>query len=151
MAAKRILVVDDDPLFRDFLKETLLRKQHEVDLVEDGAKAILAMEEADYDLVLSDMRMPGVGGMEVLDKAGRLQPTAPVILITAHGTVANAVEAMLKGAYDYIEKGCSLDEIEVRVDRALESQHLRQENRQLKSELQERYSFGNMIGKSRQM
>jgi DNA-binding NtrC family response regulator len=151
MAAKRILVVDDDPLFRDFLKETLVRKQHEVDLVDGGAKAIRAMEEADYDLVLSDIRMPGVGGMEVLESATKLQPSAPVILITAHATVANAVEAMLKGAYDYIEKGCSLDEIEVRVARALESQHLRQENRQLKSELQERYSFGNMVGKSRQM
>jgi DNA-binding NtrC family response regulator len=151
MAAKRILVVDDDPLFRDFLKETLVRKQHEVDLVDGGAKAIRAMEEADYDLVLSDIRMPEVDGMQVLEKATRLQPSAPVILITAHATVANAVEAMLKGAYDYIEKGCSLDEIEVRVDRAVESQHLRQENRQLKSELQERYSFGNMVGKSRQM
>ena len=149
MAAKRILVVDDDALFREFLKEALDRKEYEVELAEDGARAVQRMEEADFDLILSDLRMPGMDGMGVLGKAVEAQPEARVVMITAHATVANAVEAMREGAFDYIEKGCTLDEIEMRVDRALENQQLRQENRRLRSELQERYSFGNMVGKSR--
>ncbi|MDA0746590.1 MAG: sigma-54 dependent transcriptional regulator [bacterium] len=149
MSAKRILVVDDDPLFRDFLKEALDRGKHEVDAVDGGPKAVQRMEEAEYDLVLSDIRMPGMDGMQVLEHATRLQPDARVMMITAHATVANAVDAMAKGAFDYLEKGCSLEEIEIRVARALESQQLKQENQRLKSELQDRYSFGNMVGKSR--
>ena len=144
MATKRILVVDDDALFRDFLKESLIRKSYDVDVAENGAKAVQDMGSTDYDLVLSDIRMPGMDGIEVLEKAIQLQPNARVVMITANATVANAVEAMHKGAYDYIEKGGSLDEIEVRIERALENQRLR-------SELQDRYSFGNMIGKSRAM
>ena len=151
MAAKRILVVDDDPLFRDFLKEALDRKDYGVDVAVGGPQAVQQMQEADYDLILSDIRMPEMDGMQVMEKALQLQPEARVVLITAHATVTNAVEAMHKGAYDYIEKGCSLDEIEVRVARALENQELRQENQRLLSELQERYSFGNMVGKSRKM
>ena len=151
MAAKRILVVDDDPLFRDFLKEALDRKDYDAVSVEGGAQAVQEMQEAEYDLILSDIRMPGMDGMQVLQKALELQPTARVVLITAHATVANAVEAMGKGAFDYVEKGCSLEEIEVRVARALENQELKQENLRLRSELQERYSFGNMVGRSPKM
>ncbi len=151
MAAKRILVVDDDPLFRDFLKEALDRKDYDVLSVGGGAQAVQEMQEADYDLILSDIRMPGMDGMQVLERALELQPEARVVLITAHATVANAVDAMGKGALDYIEKGCSLEEIEVRVDRALEHQELKQENTRLRSELQERYSFGNMVGRSPKM
>lgn len=151
MANKRILVVDDDTLFRDFLKETLDRKGFDVEAAPGGSEAIKAMEDAEYDLVLSDIRMPGVDGIQVLDKATQLQPEARVMMITAHATVTNAVEAMQKGAYDYIEKPCTPEEIEVRIDRALENQQLKQENRQLRSELQDRYSFENMIGKSSKM
>ena len=151
MAAKKILVVDDDPLFRDFLKEALDRNEYEVDIAENGQQAIQNLEGADYDLILSDIRMPGMDGIQVLEKAILLQPDSRVVMITAHATVANAVEAMNKGAYDYLEKGCSLEEIEVRVARALENQELKQENQRLRSELQERYSFGNMVGKSRLM
>ena len=151
MSAKQILVVDDDPLFRDFLREALARRSHTVDVVESGEEALRQMKEADYDLVLTDIRMPGMNGIQVLEKAGNLQPDAKVVMVTAHATVANAVEAMHKGAFDYIEKGCSLEEIEIRVDRALENQQLKQENVRLRSELQERYSFGNMVGKSQKM
>ncbi len=148
---KQILVVDDDPLFRDFLREALARRSHSVDVVESGEEALRQMKEVDYDLVLTDIRMPGMNGIQVLEKAGNLQPDAKVVMVTAHATVANAVEAMHKGAFDYIEKGCSLEEIEIRVDRALENQQLKQENVRLRSELQERYSFGNMVGKSQKM
>jgi DNA-binding NtrC family response regulator len=151
MAAKRILVVDDDALFRDFLKETLDRKEYDVETAEEGLTAVKKMKEADYDLVLSDIRMPEMDGIQVLEHANRLQPQARVLMITAHASIANAVEAMRKGAHDYIEKPCSPDEIEIRIERALENQHLHQENQRLRSELQEKYSFGNMVGKSRKM
>ena len=133
------------------LGEALNRKAHTVDVVESGEEAVRQMKEVEYDLVLTDIRMPGINGIQVLEKAGNLQPSAKVVMVTAHATVANAVEAMHKGAFDYIEKGCSLEEIEIRVDRALENQELRQENVRLRSELQERYSFGNMVCKSQKM
>ncbi|MCZ6635114.1 MAG: sigma-54 dependent transcriptional regulator [bacterium] len=151
MATKKILVVDDDDLFRDFLKETLDRKNHDVDVAENGQTAIRRMEETPYDLILSDIRMPDIDGIQVLDRARQLQPDTPVMMITANASVQNAVEAMQKGAYDYIEKGGTLEEIEVRVERALENQLLRQENQRLRSELQIRYDFGNMVGKSKAM
>ena len=151
MPEKRILVVDDDALFREFLKEVLDRKGHKVDVAEDGLEAVQQMETADYDLVLTDIRMPGMDGMQVLEKAGQIRPEARVMMITANASVSNAVEAMQKGAYDYIEKGGSIDEIEMRVDRALENQQLKQENLRLRSELQERYDFGNMVGKSKKI
>jgi len=152
MADKQILVVDDDALFRDFLFEALKRKGYGVDVAEGGQVAVRRMDEADYDLVITDLRMPGIDGMAVLEAANRRLPEARVMMITAHGTIENAVEAIRdKGAYDYIQKGGSLEEIEIRVERALENQDLRQENQRLRSELEERYSFGNMVGKSRGM
>jgi len=151
MAAKKILVVDDDALFREFLKETLDRKEYDVDTAEDGTSAVRKMKETDYDLVLSDIRMPNMDGIQLLEQAIKLQPEARVLMVTAHASIANAMDAMRKGAHDYIEKPCSPDEIEVRIERALENQHLTQENKRLRSELQEKYSFGNMVGKSRKM
>ena len=106
MAAKQILVVDDDPLFRDFLKEALDRNEYDVDVAENGQQAIQNLEGAEYDLILSDIRMPGMDGIKVLERATKLQPESRVVMITAHATVTNAVEAMNKGAYDYLEKGC---------------------------------------------
>lgn len=152
MAIKRILVVDDDTLFRDFLKETLDRKKtYDVNTAKNGPQALRQMEEDEYDLILLDIRMPGMDGIQVLEKANKIQPDSRVLMITAHATIANAVEAMRSGAYDYIEKPCTPDEIEVRIQRALENQQLKQENQRLRSELQERYSFGNMVGKSQKM
>ena len=151
MPAKRILVVDDDALFRDLLQETLVRQDYDVDVAENGPDAVRQMEDGNYDLVLSDIRMPGMDGIEVLERAGQLQPEAPVMMITANASIQNAVDAMQKGAYDYIEKGGTIDEIEVRVARALENRQLRQENRQLRSELKTRYDFGNMVGGNKTM
>jgi DNA-binding NtrC family response regulator len=149
--AHRILVVDDDTLFREFVTETLSRKAYEVHSAENGQRAVAMMEEADYDLVLSDIRMPLMDGLQVLERTRQLQPDARVIMITAHATVASAVDAIRRGAHDYIEKPCSPDEIDVRIQNALEAQELRRENTRLQTELEGRYSFGSMVGKTRAM
>jgi DNA-binding NtrC family response regulator len=116
---RQILVVDDEALMNDFVKEILVRREHEVDQAVDGDSAIQMLREKDYDLVITDKKMPGTGGMEVLKAAGTLRPDARVIMMTAYGTVDGAVEAMKQGAFDYIMKPFDADQIEEVVERAL--------------------------------
>ncbi|MBW7995060.1 MAG: sigma-54-dependent Fis family transcriptional regulator [Candidatus Glassbacteria bacterium] len=155
MDFKRILVVDDEPLMRDFLVETLQRKKYVVDAVGNGSQAIEKVKGEHYDLVISDIRMPEVSGMEVLEDVKKNNPETEVVMITAFGTIENAVGAMKIGAYDYITKPFSADEIEIVVDRALERQQLRDENRnlrndnnQLRNQLKEKYTFSSIVGVS---
>lgn len=151
MPAKSILVVDDDALFRDLLQETLLRREYDVDVAENGAEAVRKLEDATYDLVLSDIRMPGMDGIEVLERAQKLQPETPVVMIAGNASIDNVVEAMQKGASDYIQKGGTIDEIEIRIEKALENGQIRHENQHLRSELKARYDFGNMVGSHKSM
>jgi DNA-binding NtrC family response regulator len=151
MASKRILVVDDDSYVREATEAILCRQNYEVDTAPDAPSALEKLEEAEFDLILSDIRMPGMSGMELLELARTKAPDTHIILMTAYGTVENAVEAMRKGAYDYIQKGSDPAKFELVVERALNFQEAQRENRRLRSELQDRYSFSNMIGKSRLM
>ncbi len=155
MDFKRILIVDDEPLMRDFLVETLQRKKYVVDSVGNGSQAIEKARSEYYDLVVSDIRMPEVSGMEVLEEVKKINIETEVVMITAFGTIENAVGAMKMGAYDYITKPFSADEIEIVVDRALERQQLRDENRnlrndnnQLRNQLKEKYTFSSIVGVS---
>jgi len=155
MEFKRILVVDDEPLMRDFLVETLKRKKYLVEAVGNGSQAMEKVKTEYYDLVVTDIRMPEVSGMEVLEEVKKINPETEVIMITAFGTIENAVGAMKLGAYDYITKPFSADEIEILVDRAMERQRLRDENRalrnyntQLRNQLKEKYTFSSIIGVS---
>lgn len=116
---RQILVVDDEALMNDFVREILIRRDHEVDQAMDGDSAIQMLREKGYDLVITDKKMPGTGGMEVLKAAGTLRPSAKVIMMTAYGTVDGAVEAMKQGAFDYIMKPFDADQIEEVVERAL--------------------------------
>jgi len=142
----RILVVDDESLMREFLTESLQAQGYEVDAAESGAVAITCIEADTYDLVLTDYKMPKVTGMDVLSQAISLQPDCKVIMMTAYGTVENAVEAMKVGAFDYITKPFSLDEITILVGRALEVKTLEAENRRLHSELEDVLGIRSMIG-----
>ncbi len=151
MTVKQILVVDDDNTFRDFVVETLIRQNYHVDAAENGQRAVVKMEEKPYDLIVSDIRMPGMDGLQVFDKARVLQPSARVIMLTAFASLEDAVELMHKGAFYYLEKPCNPDALETLVARALENQQLQQENQQLRSELKARYDFGNMVGRSKSM
>ena len=146
---KQILVVDDDTTFREFVVEVLQRKNYLVDAAENGLRAVEYMESKNYDLIVSDIRMPGMGGIQVFEKASKLQPEARVIMLTAYASLEDAVELMHRGAFYYIEKPCDPDRLEILVQRALENQQLQVENKQLRTELKVRYDFGNMVGKSK--
>ena len=155
MDFKRILVVDDEPLMRDFLIETLQRKKYLVEAVGNGAQAIEKVKGEYYDLVVTDIRMPDVTGMVVLEEVKKINPETEVVMINAFGTIENAVGAMKLGAYDYIEKPFSADEIELLVDRAMERQQLRIENKslrndnnQLLNQLRDKYTFSSIVGVS---
>jgi DNA-binding NtrC family response regulator len=148
---KRILVVDDDQLLREFLSEALNRLGHRVDLASSGEEALERIRKDDYDVILSDIRMPSMGGMELLKTARNFLPDAKVVMMTAYGTVENAVEAMKLGAFEYVMKPFSVDEIELVVRRAVDHKQLLLENRLLRSEILGKYRFDNIVGKSPQM
>ena len=150
MANKRILVVDDDSYVREMTELTLTRKGYEVGTAPEARSALAKLEDGDYDLVLSDIKMPGMDGLELLEAIRTRAPETIVVMITAHASIANAVEAMQKGAYSYIQKGSdsTVAELEIVVERALEHQETKRENRRLRSELHDK---SEMIGKSRNM
>ncbi len=146
-----VLVVDDEPMFRDLLTETLSRMGIGVEAVESGEKAVERVGAERYDLIISDMRMPGISGIEVLKAAKERSPSTEVIMITAYGTIENAVEAMKIGAYDYITKEPHIDHIELVVRKALEHQRLKSENLVLRREIDGLYGLDNIVGKSTRM
>ncbi|MHB9029503.1 MAG: sigma-54-dependent transcriptional regulator, partial [Candidatus Latescibacterota bacterium] len=147
----RVLVVDDESLMREFISESLLAQGYEVDCAENGARAIEFMVGETYDVVLTDYKMPKVTGMDVLRRARERMPDAKVVIMTAYGTVENAVEAMKLGAFDYITKPFSVDEILILVKRAIEFKSLQVENRRLHTELESRYGHRSIVGASATM
>ena len=151
MANKRILIVDDDAYVREATEAILSTKNYEVDTAPEANTALQKLDEREYELILSDIRMPGMNGLELLEVAKAKAPDTHIIMMTAYGTVEDAVDAMKKGAYDYIQEGSDPTEIEIVVERALKYQETERENRRLRSELQNKYSFSNMIGKARNM
>ena len=123
-----VLVVDDEPLLRDFLEETLRRAGHEVTAASGGTEGLSRVSERTPDLVLLDIRMKGSDGLELLPEFRTRAPHAPVIMMTGHGTVESAVQAMRLGAFDYLTKPFSADTIELTVERALSVSALQREN-----------------------
>ncbi len=144
----KILVVEDDALMQDFLKETLSRLELAVESACTGEEALQKIESASYDVILSDLRMPSLSGIDVLKAAKSHQPESKVVMMTAYGTVESAVEAMKLGAFDYVTKPISADEVELVIKRALEFKKLQFENKQLRSEVAGKYRFDNIVGKS---
>ncbi len=147
----RILVVDDEESLREYLAIMLHREGYHVDAVADGAQAVARLKEFGYDLVISDIKMPRLSGFELLKHIKDRTPETAVIMVTAFSSTEEAVEAMKQGAYDYIIKPFKNEEIRLVIKNALERQSLRHENQELKKELERRYSFGNLIGKSKPM
>ncbi|MGA2500969.1 MAG: sigma-54 dependent transcriptional regulator, partial [Tepidisphaeraceae bacterium] len=129
----RILIVDDTEMMRDSLASTLAREGHEVVAASDGPAALARISAARFDLMISDLKMPKMTGIELLQEAKRLRPELPVVLMTAFATVSTAVEAMRLGAYDYIQKPFDGEEIKLLVDRTLEHNRLLRENQALRS------------------
>ncbi|MFQ5649098.1 MAG: sigma-54-dependent transcriptional regulator [bacterium] len=148
---KSILIVDDEPLIGSALKEALRKWQFDVSLFHDGRQAIQRIDREPYDMVLTDVRMPSITGMEILERVKEKAPGTAVIMITAFGTIDHAVEAIKKGAYDYITKPFSLDEIKICIERYFKNKELEEENRNLKQALQEKYSLDNFVGQSQKV
>ena len=146
-----ILVVDDDTAHRTMLKAHLGGEGYEIVEADDGDVAIHLAREREIDLILLDLKMKRVGGMEALAAIQEAKPALPVIIITAFSSVENAVEAMKKGAFDYVTKPVDAAELALTVERALSFERLQQENAALKERLGEKFDFGNIIGSSRPM
>ena len=146
-----ILVVDDKDSMRNMLTETLLEEGHRVDSAENGVKAIDLVTNKAYDLVLTDLKMPDISGLEVLSRVKEIDSETAVIVMTAFGTIEDAVSAMKIGAYDFITKPFDTDHLCVLVNRALETRRMVAENSLLRQELLEDKSIDNIIGKHETM
>lgn len=144
----RILVVDDEESIREFLEIMLKKEGYEVTTAEDGQKAKEVLLKKSFDMVISDLQMPNVTGIELLKHVKESYPETVFMLITAFGTTETAVEAMKMGAYDYVTKPFKIDEVRMNIANALKSQNLEVEVRTLKKELVREYSFQNMVGNS---
>lgn len=128
----KILVIDDEKPIRDALHNILTAEQYQVDIVENGKKGLEMLSENDYDVVLCDIKMPGMDGLEVMSKANQTQPEVPFILISGHGTIEIAVEAVRKGAYDFISKPPDLNRLLITIRNAVEKNNLVIETKVLK-------------------
>jgi len=144
----KILIAEDDPVGRETLEDAFTDRGYKPVAAADGKAALDILDSQEIDLVVTDLVMPGADGMEVLKKAVE---KCPVILITAHGTVDNAVDAIKLGAYDFVEKPIELPELFTRVERALQMKTLKRENENLRNRVISTYDFEAMVGKTAAM
>ena len=142
-----ILIVDDERGTREALGR-FLRMDYDVTLAEDGEIGLNLLARNNYDLVLSDIRMPGADGMTVLNESLKKTPPPPCILFTAYGSIEAAVEAMKHGAFDFVTKPVNLDQLDILIQRALESGRIKEENAELKKRLDSKFGVKNIIGNS---
>jgi len=148
----KILVVDDEAPVLDILRKGLSQSGgFSVEVAQDGLEAIEKIENDVFDLVLTDMKMPGMDGLELLRRIKGMRPDVMVILMTAYGSIETAVEAMKIGANDYITKPIDLNELCIHISKAQKENLLLRENRLLRMEVRRKFEFNNIIGKSKQM
>ncbi|MCX7816769.1 MAG: sigma-54 dependent transcriptional regulator [Syntrophales bacterium] len=146
-----ILVVDDDAAHRIMLKTLLTSWGYNVIEVEDGDKAVSNVKERPYDLVLMDIRMVNMSGLDALEHIKNYNPAIPVILITAYASIETAVEGIKKGAYDYLQKPLNFDELKIKIERAIEHKKLKEENIDLKKRIKHNQEGPTIIGRSYSM
>jgi two-component system NtrC family response regulator len=146
-----ILIVDDEKNYLLVLSVVLEEEGYEVLTTASSLEALEILKSSDVDLVLTDMKMPGMDGIEVLEQIKTRDPELPVIMMTAHGTVDKAVEAMQKGAYSYILKPFDNERLTLYVKKAIATYEVVKENRRLRNAVESQYQFGNIIGKSKAM
>src|ERR1700716_2422119 len=142
-----ILIVDDEKHTRDGLRQ-LLENQYDVYVAADIAGAMDVLEREHVDLVLTDLRLGGDDGMQLIDRALKMPHPPIVIMMTAYGSVDTAVEAMKRGAYDFVTKPLNLDKVKILIARALQSRRMEQENRTLRQQIDERFGLENILGQS---
>jgi len=146
-----ILILDDEKSIVDLLSVVFRKEGYEVKTWPETADIFDFLTDEDFDLLLTDIRMPRTNGMDILEFMIRRKPEVPVVMITAYGTIKQAVAALKAGAFDYIMKPFDVDELKIVSANALEKRRLKQENVQLKKELEEKNSFGPLVGKSKMM
>ncbi len=146
-----ILIIDDEKSLLDLLSVVFKKEGYGITTALSAPKAFEILENDDIDIVITDIKMPETNGMDVLDYLRTNKPDIPVIMITAYGSINQAVEALKAGALDYVVKPFDVEELKIIVSRGLAERRLKLENILLKKDLKERYSFENMIGKSRTM
>jgi len=151
MNKTRILIVDDEQKMRRILQIILDNQHYDIDLAQDGIEARDFFQQQQYDLVITDLKMPRMDGMELLGFIREEKPDVPVIVVTAHGSVESAVKAMKSGAYDYITKPFENEEIRIVVSKAVTFSMLKYENRYLREALGAKYGFDHFIGDSAQI
>jgi len=146
-----VLIVDDEKNYPPIISAVLEEEGFETLTAYSGLEALSVLKNSDVDLVLTDMKMPSLDGIELLERIKQKDPGLPVIMMTAHGTVEKAVEAMQKGAYNYILKPFDNERLVIYVNKAIQMYRVIKENRRLRQTVESQYSFGNIIGKSSKM
>ena len=147
----KILVVDDDSEMGRLLSDVLQGEGFSVLTLDESLEASRMIKKEEFDVIITDLKMKGLKGLDLLEEAKKVTPLTPVIIITAFGTIESAIQAMKMGAYDYITKPFQLDEIVLTVKKALENRLLKKEVARLKKEVESRYHFHHLIGKSPSM
>jgi DNA-binding NtrC family response regulator len=152
MSNKGIIhIIDDEPVIHDVLAQLLTSEGYEVEISASGEEALEKFPSQSFDVILLDLLMPGMDGIEVLRRIKRIDPLAAVIIITAYGSVESAISAMKIGALDYVQKPFKHDDLLLVLEKAMERKRLQDENVRLKDELRQRFGFANIIGKSQAM
>ncbi|MEJ2636578.1 MAG: sigma-54 dependent transcriptional regulator, partial [Calditrichia bacterium] len=150
MSAK-ILIVDDEKTIRETLSLILSEEGYTCNTAANGAEALERVREANFDLIITDLKMPEMGGLELMEKVRAFSSKISVIIITAYASLESAIQALRLGAYDYIIKPIDFDDVILRIQRLMEHRELLTENEFLRQEVQEKFSFSNIIGESAQM
>ena len=147
----KILIVDDEKAIRESVSLVLAEEGHETNIAADGNEALELLNKDNFDVMITDLKMPGMDGMKLVEKCLQICPQTSVIIITAHASVESAIEALRMGAFDYILKPFDFDDLILKVNRLLGNKELALENLALRSEVEEKYNFSNIIGNSPQM
>jgi DNA-binding NtrC family response regulator len=147
----KILIIDDEKSILDLLSVVFNKEGYTVETSLSAKTALELIDKDDFDLILTDIKLPQMSGMKILKYVKEKQPTMPVVMITAYGTIKQAVEALKMGAMDYVVKPFNMEELKIIVAHGLENRRIQQENVLLKKELEEKYGMNNMVGKSKKM
>jgi len=147
----KLLIIDDERSILELLSTVFKKAGYAVKTSLSASKALGLIETENFDLIISDIKLPEMSGMEILKRVKRTKPELPFVMITAYGSIKQAVEALKVGALDYVLKPFDVEELKIVVAHGLEKRKLKQENIQLKKELEDKYKFENMVGKCRKM
>ena len=148
-SSKHLLLVEDEAPLRRAVAEQLGDRGYQVEQAESGEAALARLADFAFDIIITDLRLPGIDGSAVLEAAVERYPDIIAIVVTGFGTVKDAVEAIKRGAWDFVNKPFQIDELLHVLDSALEQRRLKSENAYLRAQLEERYRFEGIVGKSR--